>query len=122
MTEKKVLQITQEIIDRGIESFQETIEEVSQLEESGYYEKKGIEAETVYAGNAMDYAGLGIAYGLNGDIEQAKAAFQTAAEFKVKPLLMAYDENDPAYLGDDIAEGGQAHNVVDCFALSLIHI
>lgn len=119
MTEKKVPKITQEIIDRGIELFQEFVERNKQDELSGFYEEKGIEAETVYAANAMDYAGLGISYGLNGDIEQAKAAFQTAAEFKVKPLLMAYDEKDPAYLGDDIAEGGQAHNVVDCFAYAM---
>ncbi|MCU8075374.1 hypothetical protein L5L77_14240, partial [Shewanella sp. SM29] len=119
MADKKVPQMTLAEIEQGIKSNQELIERAKGLKEAGFYEQNEIEAETVYAGWSMKYAGLGMAYALHGDWDLAKEAFQTAAEYKIKPLLMAYDPNYPDFLGDNIAEGGQSHNVVDCFSYAM---
>jgi hypothetical protein len=77
MAAKKIPQMTLAEIEQDIIFFQELIERAKSLKEAGYYEKKGIEAETVYCGNAMEYAGLGMAYALHGDWDLAKEAFQT---------------------------------------------
>ncbi len=119
MAAKKIPQMTLAEIEQDIIFFQELIERAKNLKEAGYYEEKGIEAETVYCGNAMEYAGLGIAYALHGDWDLAKEAFQTAAEYQLKPLQMAYDPDYPDFLGDAIAEGGQAISVVDCFNFAM---
>ncbi|RBP78504.1 immunity protein 49 of polymorphic toxin system [Shewanella putrefaciens] len=115
MAEKKIPQMTQAEIEEDIKFNQEIIERAKSLKEAGFYEQNEIEAETVYAGWAMKYAGLGMAYALHADWALAKEAFQTAAEYQLKPLQMAYDPDYPDFLGDAIAEGGQAISVVDCF-------
>ncbi|WP_220783660.1 immunity 49 family protein, partial [Shewanella sairae] len=119
MTEKKIPKITSEIIDLGIEYFKEALEVRRGAEADGYYELKRIEVETVYCAYAMEYAGLGIAYSLNGDIDLAKAAFQTATEYKLKPLIMAYATDSQEYVGDAITRGAQAVNVVNGFAYAM---
>lgn len=119
MAAKKIPQMTLAEIEQDITFFQEIIERAKSLKEAGFYEKEGIEAETVYAGWAMKYAGLGIAYALHGDWDLAKEAFQTAAEYQLKPLQMAYNPDYPDFLGDAIAEGGQAISVVDCFNFAM---
>ncbi len=115
MAEKKIPQMTQAEIEQGIKSNQELIERAKGLKEAGFYEQNEIKAESVYCGNAMEYAGLGMAYALHADWDLAKKAFQTAAEYQLKPLQMAYDPDYPDFLGDACTRGAQAIDIVDCF-------
>lgn len=107
-------------IEQNIIFSQENIDRAKSLKGVGYYEKKGIEAETVYCGNAWEYAGLGLAYALHSDRDLAKEAFQTAAEYKIKPLLMAYDPNYPDFLGEDIGDGNESIDMVACFNCAMV--
>lgn len=119
MAAKKIPQMTLAEIEQDIIFFQDIIEERRNAEDSGYYRINDIEAESVYCAYAMEYAGLGMAYALHGDWVLAKEAFQTAAEYQLKPLLMAYDANSPIYLGDSITRGAQADDAIDCFNFAM---
>ncbi|PIW59598.1 Imm49 family immunity protein [Shewanella sp. CG12_big_fil_rev_8_21_14_0_65_47_15] len=115
MAAKKIPQMTQAEIEQDIESELERIKRRRNAEASGYYQINDIEVESVDCAYAMEYAGLGMAYALHGDWDLAKEAFHTAAEYKIKPLLMAYSPEYPNFLGDACTRGAQAIDVVDCF-------
>ncbi|MCU8076939.1 hypothetical protein, partial [Shewanella sp. SM29] len=115
MAAKKISQMTLAEIEQDIIFFQDIIEERRNAEASGYYRINDIEAESVYCAYAWEYAGLGIAYALHSDWDLAEEAFQTAAEYQLKPLQMAYDPDYPDFLGDACTRGAQAIDVVDCF-------
>lgn len=115
MAAKKIPQMTLVKIEQDIESALEDIKQRRNAEASGYYQLNDIEAETVYCAYAMEYAGLGMAYALHGDWDLAKEAFQTAAEYKLKPLLMVYAPDHPDFIGDEGIRGSDAIDVVACF-------
>ncbi len=88
-------------IDHWINDSREGLEETEQALKDGLYEKENIPLQSVYTGNSLEYASLARAKFLNGDpIGEVRAEFARAARCMLKSFTMAYDPNDPDYLGD----------------------
>jgi len=88
-------------IDHWLVVSRKSIAQTEQDNKEGYYEKENIPLQSVYTGTAMDYAGLARAKFLNGDsLASVQREFATAAQCIIKSFTMAYDDNDPDYVGD----------------------
>lgn len=115
----KVPQMSQTEIENDIALCLQQIARAKELEVSGYYKDNEIKQESIYAGDAMSYAQLGMAYALHNDIAEAQTAFRTAAELQSLPIRMAYDTEFDNYQGSVIVRGAEAYNVVDCASYAL---
>ena len=93
----------QEQIDHWLSISMESIADTEQALNSGYYQRKGISLQSVYTGTASDYADIARTKLLNGDsLTSVRHEFNTAALCINKSFSMAYEPNDPDYVGDKL--------------------
>ena len=91
----------QQQIDYLIEVAKERIQRKHQLYSENFYKKKNITIQTHYCGLAGWHASLARSKFLNGDpIEEVRAEFSNASRCILKSFTIAYDEEDPDYVGD----------------------
>ena len=88
-------------IEHWIRVAKEGLEQTQQDLKNGFYKSEDIPIQSVYTGDALDHATLARAKFLRGDpIKDVRAEFARAARCILKSFTMAYDPNDPDYLGD----------------------
>lgn len=98
---------TQEEIDDFLMDARENIAEKEQLMQGDHYEKRDIPIQGGYTSMASYYASLARAKFLNGDtLPSVRREFATAAKCIIKSFTMAYDPNDPDYVGDKLKPEG----------------
>ena len=94
---------TQEDIDSFLKGAQYQIDRTKRLEEEGFHKKNDVPLQSVYTSLASDHASLARAKFLNGEpIASVRQEFATAARYIIKSFTMAYDPDDPEYVGDNI--------------------
>ena len=93
--------LDKEDIEDGIKHFKHDIARRHRLHKEGFYEKEDLPIQSVYIGASMDYASLARYQFLRGDpIDEVRKTFSTAANCVLKSFTMAYDPDDPDYVGD----------------------
>ncbi|WDE08522.1 hypothetical protein SG34_031870 [Thalassomonas viridans] len=93
----------QEQIDYWLNESHESIHRKQKLADEGYYRKKNISIQGIYTAVAIDYADLGRARCLNKEpLSSVRHEFNTAAKCIKKSFRMAYDRDDPDYVGDKL--------------------
>ena len=91
----------QQQIDHWLEVSIMQINRQHQLRLEGFYEEKDIAMQNHYCGLAMTHAGLARAKFLNSDaLDEVRAEFAHAAQYALKTFTMAYDRENPEYIGD----------------------
>ncbi|MFW5444183.1 MAG: hypothetical protein ACKE51_07750, partial [Methylococcaceae bacterium] len=69
--------------------------------QDGFYERENLYVQGLYTGYAGIYADLARTMFLNGELNIAfRAEFSNASRNMLKSFTMAYDKNDPDYVGD----------------------
>ena len=88
----------QEQIDHWLANRRNAIARTAQDWANGYYAEKNISPQTVFAGDAMDYASLGRAQFLNGDsLEQVRDSYRKAGSAVLRSFKIIYDPTDEYY-------------------------
>lgn len=91
----------QQQIDHWLKESHESIARIWKKYHSGHYEKEDLPIQTFYAGLGDVHADLARAQFLNSEaIKVFRGNFAKAASYILKNFKMAYDENDPDYVGD----------------------
>ena len=91
----------QEDIEFWIQLAQNDIARRFKLQEEGFHKKNNISRQAVLYGFSSDYASLARALFLNGSlIEEVRTNYITAAQFIIKAMKIAFDKDDPDYLGE----------------------
>ena len=91
----------QEQIDYWVEQSKYQIDRKHKLYEAGFQKEKNLPIQGMYTSLSLVHASLARAKFLNGDpIGEVRAEFARAARCMLKSFTMAYDPNDPDYLGD----------------------
>ncbi len=91
----------QQQIDHWIDVSIDGINRKWKLFNSGFYEQENLPVQGMHNTLALSHASLARAKFLNGDpIEEVRKEFSKAAQCIIKSFIMAYDINDPDYVGD----------------------
>ena len=79
----------------------ELIEEDKKRKEDGFYKKNNVSIQSVLHGSSSEHAFLARALFLNGSpIEEVRTNYITAARYIIKAMKIAFDKDDPDYLGE----------------------
>lgn len=88
----------QEQIDHWLKVSRDSFARVEQNWKNGFYTDRGISPQTVFSGNAMDYASLGREQFLNGDsLEQVRDSYRKAGTSVLRAFKIIYDPTDEYY-------------------------
>ena len=91
----------QQQIDHWLKVASDTITQSIKDFQSNFYLVNDLPIQTFYAGTASSYADLACAQFLNGEEPAVfRANFSKATSHIIKSFKMAYDKNDPDYVGD----------------------
>lgn len=91
----------QEQIDHWLSNAKYQIDRKWKLYNEGYHKRKNISVQGMYTSLGMMHATLARAKFLNGDsLDEVRAEFSDAARHVLKCFTMAYDPNDPDYVGN----------------------
>lgn len=91
----------QQQIDHWLKVSFERINDVEKSYRSGFYEKEDLPTQTFYTVIARAHADLACAQFLNGEPPEIfRANYSKATSYIIKNFNMAYDKNDPDYVGD----------------------
>ena len=90
-----------EQIDYWIEASSERLHRTQMAIQNGFFKANDVPKQSIYTGDATAHASLARAKFLRGDpIKDVRAEFARAARCILKSFTMAYDPNDPDYVGD----------------------
>lgn len=102
MTNLKINLPAQDQIDHWINKYQKDLDTTIVHMRSGFYVENEIPFQSVFDGDAMDYAGLGRAKFLNGNaIEEVRDTFRQAANSALRAFKIVYDLSDEFYKPDN---------------------
>ena len=91
----------QEDINFWVKLAQRNLKKRYKLQNEGFHEREGIPKQSVLGGFASNYAFLARALFLSGSpIEEVRTNYITAAQYIIKAMKIAFDKDDPDYLGE----------------------
>ncbi|MFW5443140.1 MAG: Imm49 family immunity protein [Methylococcaceae bacterium] len=110
----------QQQIDHWLNVANEFIEEVLSNYQSNFYQVKDLPIQAFYTTIATAYTELAYAQFLNGEAPEIyRANLSKATSYIIKSFKMAYDKNDPDYVGDkkETDFSGFGYGCVDWFSV-----